>query len=45
MLIPVGGKDEQTLKLVTRRGGDTEITDIAPVRFVPLFGTQGWEHQ
>ena len=45
MLIPVGGKEEQTLKLVTRRAGDTEITDIAPVRFVPLFGTQGWEHQ
>ena len=45
MLIPVGGKDEQTLKLVTRRGGETEITDIAPVRFVPLLGTQGWEHQ
>ena len=45
MLIPVGGKEEQTLKLVTRRGGDVEITDIAPVRFVPLFGTQGWEQQ
>ena len=45
MLIPVGGKEEQTLKLVTRRGGDVEIADIAPVRFVPLFGTQGWEQQ
>ena len=45
MLIPVGGKDEQTLKLVTRQGGDTKVTDIAPVRFVPLFGTQGWEPQ
>ena len=45
MLIPVGGMEEQTLKLVTRRGGDVEITDIAPVRFVPLFGTQGWEQQ
>ncbi len=45
MLIPVGGKEEQTLKLVTRRGGDVETTDIAPVRFVPLLGTQGWEQQ
>jgi protein-L-isoaspartate(D-aspartate) O-methyltransferase len=45
MLIPVGGKDEQTLKLVSRRGGDIKVTDIAPVRFVPLFGTQGWEQQ
>ena len=45
MLIPVGGKEEQTLKLVTRRGGNVEIADIAPVRFVPLLGTQGWEQQ
>ena len=45
MLIPVGGKDEQTLKLVSRQGGDIKVTDIAPVRFVPLFGTQGWEQQ
>ena len=43
MLIPVGSKDEQTLKLVTKRKGIVEIADIAPVRFVPLFGTQGWE--
>ncbi|MEO8622423.1 MAG: protein-L-isoaspartate(D-aspartate) O-methyltransferase [bacterium] len=45
MLIPVGSKDEQTLKLVTRRGTGVETKDIAPVRFVPLFGTQGWEQQ
>lgn len=45
MLIPVGGMEEQTLKLVTRRGGDIETTDIAPVRFVPLLGTQGWEQK
>ena len=45
MLIPVGGKDEQTLKLVVKQGGDITVTDIAPVRFVPLLGTQGWEQQ
>ena len=45
MLIPVGGKEEQVLKLVTKRGVDVETADIAPVRFVPLFGTQGWEQQ
>ncbi|MEP6992290.1 MAG: protein-L-isoaspartate(D-aspartate) O-methyltransferase [bacterium] len=45
MLIPVGTKDEQTLKRVTKVGTAVEITDIAPVRFVPLFGTQGWEQQ
>ena len=45
LLVPVGSKEEQTLKLVTKRGADVETTDIAPVRFVPLFGTQGWEHK
>ena len=45
MLIPVGGMEEQTLKLVTLRGGVIETTDIAPVRFVPLLGTQGWEQK
>src|SRR4051812_29489178 len=45
MLVPVGSKEEQTLKLVTRRGATIETRDVAPVRFVPLYGTQGWEHQ
>jgi protein-L-isoaspartate O-methyltransferase len=45
MLVPVGAKEEQTLTLVTKRGGQIEITDVAPVRFVPLYGTHGWEQQ
>jgi protein-L-isoaspartate(D-aspartate) O-methyltransferase len=45
MLVPVGGMEEQTLKLVTRRGGGVETQDVAPVRFVPLLGTHGWEQQ
>ncbi|MDB4891618.1 MAG: pcm [Gemmatimonadetes bacterium] len=45
MLVPVGSKEEQTLKLVTRRGTNIETRDVAPVRFVPLYGTQGWEQQ
>jgi protein-L-isoaspartate(D-aspartate) O-methyltransferase len=45
LLIPVGDKDEQTLKLVIRRGAQVETQDIAPVRFVPLYGTHGWEQQ
>ena len=44
MLIPVGPKEEQTLKLVTRVGNAFESRDVAPVRFVPLFGMHGWEH-
>jgi protein-L-isoaspartate(D-aspartate) O-methyltransferase len=43
MLIPVGPKEEQTLKLVTRVGNTIESKDVAPVRFVPLFGMHGWE--
>ncbi len=42
MLIPLGGRDEQMLTLVTRRGEALETRDIAPVRFVPLVGTFGW---
>lgn len=45
MLVPVGSKEEQTLKLVTRRGDQVEVLDVAPVRFVPLFGSHGWEQQ
>lgn len=45
MLVPVGGLEEQTLKMVVKHGGQTQITDVAPVRFVPLLGTHGWEQQ
>ena len=43
MIVPVGGLDEQVLKLVVRHGADVRIADVAPVRFVPLYGTHGWE--
>jgi len=45
MIVPVGGREEQVLKLVEKRGGAVNISDVAPVRFVPLFGTHGWEQQ
>jgi len=45
MLVPVGPKEEQTLTLVVKHGSAIETTDVAPVRFVPLYGTHGWEHQ
>lgn len=45
MLVPVGPMEEQTLKLVTKRGAAIETSDVAPVRFVPLYGTHGWEQQ
>ncbi len=43
MLVPVGPKEEQVLKLVKKNGTGVEAVDIAPVRFVPLFGMHGWE--
>lgn len=42
LLIPLGGREEQMLTLVTRRGEALETRDIAPARFVPLIGTFGW---
>ena len=43
MLIPTGDREEQVLALVTRRGDDVERKDLAPVRFVPLLGSHGWD--
>jgi protein-L-isoaspartate(D-aspartate) O-methyltransferase len=42
MIVPLGDMDEQMLVMVTRRGDIFERRDIAPVRFVPLWGTHGW---
>jgi protein-L-isoaspartate(D-aspartate) O-methyltransferase len=43
LLIPLGTKDEQILVSVERRGPEVVRRDIAPVRFVPLLGTHGWQ--
>ena len=42
MLIPIGGRDEQTLYVIATRGGAAESRSIGPVRFVPLIGLHGW---
>jgi protein-L-isoaspartate(D-aspartate) O-methyltransferase len=42
LIAPLGGMEEQMLVMVTRRGENFERRDIAPVRFVPLWGTHGW---
>jgi protein-L-isoaspartate(D-aspartate) O-methyltransferase len=42
LLVPVGDREEQKLLLVRRRGNDLETREIAPVRFVPLVGSHGW---
>lgn len=42
MLIPIGGREEQRLTLLTKHGESLERRDIAPARFVPLVGMHGW---
>ena len=42
LVVPVGGRDEQRLMLITNRGGNFERTYLAPARFVPLVGDHGW---
>ena len=42
LLAPVGDREQQMLKMVTRRGDLTEERDILAVRFVPLLGAHGW---
>ena len=42
MLVPVGGRDEQRLVLITRNGASLAREELDPVRFVPLLGDHGW---
>ena len=42
LLIPIGDREVQKLVLAERKNGAIQMTDIAPVRFVPLLGSHGW---
>jgi len=42
LIVPVGDKEEQKLVVARRFGGNIETHEIAPVRFVPLVGSHGW---
>jgi protein-L-isoaspartate(D-aspartate) O-methyltransferase len=42
LVIPVGGRWEQELILVERRGADFVTTNHGPCVFVPLLGAGGW---
>ena len=37
LIVPVGGEEFQTLRLVERRGAGASIEDLVDVRFVPLI--------
>jgi protein-L-isoaspartate(D-aspartate) O-methyltransferase len=43
LVIPVGGRGNQTLQRLQRKGPDYENEIIVPVAFVPLKGDFGWE--
>jgi protein-L-isoaspartate(D-aspartate) O-methyltransferase len=42
LVIPVGGRWEQDLLLVERRGAALTTTNHGPCVFVPLRGAGGW---
>lgn len=42
MIIPVGERGEQRLKLVVKEAGEVTVEDLVSVRFVDLVGQQGW---
>ncbi len=43
MLVPVGDLETQQLTIYTRRGDRVDRREVAPVRFVPLIGSHGWD--
>ena len=43
MVIPVGGRFEQDLLKVVKRGEGNNVIYLCPCRFVPLIGEGGWE--
>jgi protein-L-isoaspartate(D-aspartate) O-methyltransferase len=43
LLVPVGDRDTQQLMVYTRRGERIDTRQVAPVRFVPLIGSHGWD--
>ena len=44
LLVPEGDLETQHLMIYTRRGERVDKREVAPVRFVPLIGSHGWEN-
>jgi protein-L-isoaspartate(D-aspartate) O-methyltransferase len=42
LVIPVGGLDIQSIRIVTRKGDSFESIDAQGFKFVPLIGKKGW---
>ena len=43
LVIPVGERDAQELRLIRKIGGAPVVSKLGYCRFVPLLGAQGWE--
>ena len=43
LIVPVGGREDQRLLEITRRGEKFEQRELSAVRFVPLVGEHGWD--
>jgi protein-L-isoaspartate(D-aspartate) O-methyltransferase len=45
IVIPLGGRDSQTLQVIRKEAGQPRVTSLSPCRFVPLIGAQGWAEE
>ena len=45
LVVPVGPRETQVLKIVQRRGDRTFATELKGACFVPLIGRHGWEER
>jgi protein-L-isoaspartate(D-aspartate) O-methyltransferase len=43
LVIPVGGREQQDLRIVRKENGKLSTRTASGCRFVPLLGRQGWE--
>ena len=43
MIVPIGGPDEQELRLIEKFGKQTRAVPLEGCRFVPLIGRYGWQ--
>lgn len=43
LVVPVGDREAQKLVLATRTESGIELRESAPMRFVPLIGSHGWD--
>ena len=42
LVIPLGGRDHQTLQVIRKVAGQPHPTNLSDCRFVPLVGAHGW---